>query len=466
MAKHKILVLEDDAIAQLTLMTILSSAGYDQIKIVDNGNDALAAVKSGEYDLALYDVYIKGDLDGIEVALKTNEISDIPIIFLTASSDNSTFNRATKTQNYGFLVKPYDPTAIVDHIQKALDAKSEYQILKKNEADYLLDLIYDTTEIGMCVTAEDRTFVKVNKAYCRTYGYTENELIGAEFVRVLPEDLKDKAREMHNQFLEGKILEVPSEWRVVCKDGTLKDIYVTAARFQSRDGKKFKVTTVTDITQKKRQTEVMQKALKQKEQYVKEIHHRVKNNLNIVSGLILMQAQKVKENPEVYKLFLESINRIKTLSFIHEKLYKRDSMGFIDFGNYARTLANNVFSSFSAESEHLQLIMDIDPVEMNIDKSISRGLIINELLSNSFKYAFPNGKKGTISLGIKKQEHQLEVQIKDDGIGLPDDFEIEKLDSLGMQLVHNLARQLEASLAISCQPGATFTLSFDIRNSN
>ncbi len=467
MKQERILILEDDVIAQLTLKKYLQKLGYLNVTVVDNGLDALKEVAKHKYDLCFVDIIVEGDMDGIDTAHAINQTSETPVIYVTASSDRENFNRATETRHYGFIIKPYDQAVLKENIERALQAKSEFAKIQKTEAEHMLDLIYDSADIGMCVTDKNRKFVKVNRAYCRTYGYSESELIGYEFTKVLPEEIKEYAGDLHDRFIAEETDESAGEWKVKCKDGTIKDIYVTAARMKTRDKKVFKVTTVTDITEKKRYTIKLEKTLEEKEQFVREVHHRVKNNLNIISGLLFMQAEKVEHMPEVYKLFLESMNRIRTLSFIHERLYKRDNLAYIDFKDYAQNLAENVFNTFKDKHNNLQLEIDLDPIEMDIDKSISCGLIINEVLSNSFKYAFPNQKEGKIFLSMKKVKGQkgkaeIKMKISDNGIGLPPDFNIEKSNTLGMQLIHNLARQLRGQLTIDRNGGTTFLLTLSL----
>jgi len=323
-------------------------------------------------------------------------------------------------------------------------------------------MIYDSADIGMCLTDINRKFVKVNKAYCRTYGYTEDELVGQEFTKVLPEHLRQYASDLHDRYLRYETEESAGEWQVKCKDGSIKDIYVTAARMHSRSGQIFKVTTVTDITEKKRYTQKLESILAEKEQLVREVHHRVKNNLNIVSGLLYMQAEKVEEQPKIYGLFTESINRIRTLSFIHEKLYKRDNLACIDLKDYLQSLASNIINTFSSSKAHIQLEMQLEAIEIDIDRCISCGLIVNEVLSNAFKHAFPQGQQGIIRLALRQEAKKVSLEISDNGIGLPKGFRIESSGTLGMQLIHNLSRQLKAALEISASPGTAFHLSFSL----
>ena len=458
-----LLIVEDDAIAQMTLQRHLHKLGYEGVQAVGSGTEALKIVQEKGIDLVFMDIFIEGDWDGIETVQHINRLSPNTFItFITASSDQSNFSRALETKHLGFLVKPADIQSLEAQIQKALTLRQQREQLQSEEAENLLNMIYDSADIGMCLTDINRKFVKVNKAYCRTYGYTEDELVGFEFTKVLPEHLREYASSLHDRYLRYETEESAGEWQVKCKDGSIKDIYVTAARMHSRSGQIFKVTTVADITEKKRYTQKLESILAEKEQLVREVHHRVKNNLNIVSGLLYMQAEKVEDQPQVYGLFTESINRIRTLSFIHEKLYKRDNLACIDLKDYLQSLASNIINTFNSTKENVRLEMQLAAVEIDIDRCISCGLIVNEVLSNAFKHAFPEGRDGLISLTLKQENDTLFLEIRDNGIGLPEDFRIESSGTLGMQLIHNLSRQLKAALEISASSGTAFSISFSL----
>ena len=457
--KH-VLVIEDDGVAQLLLRKHLTKMGFASVDIVDNGEAALLHAREKKYDLGLVDIWIKGDMDGITTVKKMHTIQEMPIIYLTASSDKETFSRALETKHFGFMVKPYDKSTLQENIERALNAQTQVKKLKDNETEQLLDLIFESANVGIYVTDESGKVIKVNKAYCKRYGYFESELIGYYFTKVLPEKMRAKADDLHHRYISGETEEGAGEWQVQCKDGTIKDTYVTAARMQTKDGRVFKITTVTDITEKKRYTRQLERTIQEKEQLIREVHHRVKNNLNVVSSLLALQAEKVEDDPKIHWLFVESINRIKTLSIVHEKLYKKDNLAFIAFNDYIENLAQNLFDTYLEADKDVALNLQLEPIELNLDQAISAGLIINEVISNSLKYAFPNGSKGQVDISLTTQNDSIKLGIKDNGIGLPENFKIEESPSLGMQLVHTLAKQLDASLKLESIQGVSVQLEF------
>lgn len=460
MTTKNVLVIEDDGVAQLLLRKHLSRMDFTVVDIVDNGNAALLHAREQTYDLCLVDIWIKGEIDGIETVKRMHAIQQMPIIYLTASSDKETFSRALETKHFGFMVKPYDKKTLQETIERALAAQNQVETLKDNETEQLLDLIFESANIGIYVTDKSGKMIKVNKTYCKRYGYAESELIGYYFTKVLPEKMRARADDLHHRYISGETEEGAGEWQVQCKDGSIKDTYVTAARMQTKEGNVFKITTVTDITEKKRYTRQLERTIQEKEQLIREVHHRVKNNLNVVSGLLALQADKVEEDPRIHRLFMESINRIKTLSIVHEKLYKRDNLAFIAFNQYIENLAQNLYDTYLSSDQEVALKLDLAPIELNLDQAISAGLIVNEVISNALKYAFPNEASGEIYISLKAKEEAITLIVKDNGVGLAEPFDPTTSSTLGMQLIYTLSKQLDAKLNLQNQDGVTVQIDF------
>ena len=210
--------------------------------------------------------------------------------------------------------------------------------------------------------------------------------------------------------------------------------------------------------ERQRTQEHLSTSLGEKEVLLKEVHHRVKNNLQVVISMLRLQGDRMGDPRAMLQ---ESINRVTAMSLIHEKLYHSASLAHIDFGNYIRSLTSDLVHSYAAPSGQIQCEIVADRVDLQIDQAIPCGLIINELVSNALKHAFPNRRQGRIyiELAADGDEHLLLV-IRDDGVGIPANFDISKSDSLGMQLVHSLARQLGGSIDIDTRSGTCFAIRF------
>jgi two-component sensor histidine kinase len=213
-----------------------------------------------------------------------------------------------------------------------------------------------------------------------------------------------------------------------------------------------------DITQLKQREETIEKSLREKEVLLQEIHHRVKNNMQIISSLLSLQADFVDE--DMRGVLEGSQNRVKSMALVHEKLYQSQSLRRIEMADYIQSLVSNLFYSYITKKDQINLIFEIEDIKFNIETAIPCGLIINELISNSLKYAFPSGRNGEMHISLKLKEDNYELIVKDDGIGFPEDLEFENMDSLGLKLVNSLINQLEGELEVDRGRGTEFKITF------
>ncbi|MBD2465060.1 PAS domain S-box protein [Oscillatoria sp. FACHB-1407] len=214
-----------------------------------------------------------------------------------------------------------------------------------------------------------------------------------------------------------------------------------------------------DITDRK-MLQKLQASLKEKQVLLQEIHHRVKNNLQIVYSLLRLQTRH-SSDPHLISSLLESQNRIKSIALVHEKLYRSDDIAKIDFSQYINSLAAYLFSAYKVDSNAIALETEIDSIILGIGQAVPCGLIINELVSNALKYAFPGNLRGTITITLHTQEQsQIVLCVKDNGVGLPESLDLTEPTSLGLQLVQDFVDQLDGNIQIDRSPGTTFTVTF------
>ncbi|MFQ5963822.1 MAG: ammonium transporter [Candidatus Scalinduaceae bacterium] len=205
-------------------------------------------------------------------------------------------------------------------------------------------------------------------------------------------------------------------------------------------------------------------SLEEKEVLLREIHHRVKNNMQVISSLLKLQSRNVKDEHQI-EMLKESQNRIKAMALIHEKLYRSKDLAKIDFNDYIKNLVNDLFLSYKVSTGKVALKMNIETVSFGIDTAIPCGLIVNELVSNSLKYAFPKGKDGEIKISLRRIEdsktEMFELIVSDNGDGIPEDLDIRKTESLGLRLITNLAEnQLQGKVEINRNEGTEFQIKF------
>jgi two-component sensor histidine kinase len=208
-----------------------------------------------------------------------------------------------------------------------------------------------------------------------------------------------------------------------------------------------------------RRVRALKESVQEKEALLKEVYHRVKNNLQVVSSLLNLQAES--EKGTISKdVLIESSARVRSMALIHEMLYRSGDLSKIEMATYVQNLTNYLKEIYHKESSNVALSITIDDILLTIAEAIPCGLIINELISNAYKHAFPSGREGEIQITMKKKKSQYTLVIHDDGCGVPTDFDFNHAKRLGMQLVHRLTKQLSGTIKLDSKKGTAFTLTF------
>ncbi len=231
--------------------------------------------------------------------------------------------------------------------------------------------------------------------------------------------------------------EYDTEFRIVRPDGTTRWLQAYAQVIWDEDGKAVRMTGVNyDITERKQAEVKLKASLAEKEVLLRELYHRTKNTLQIIQSMLLLQADRIPENHQVQQLVHDTENRIMTISLIHQKLYQSQDLSHLNISEYVQELADLLLQSFYTPSQNISLVFDIEDLPMLFDTAIPCGLIINELLSNALKHAFPDGREGEIKIRLsRKEEGQLELLIADNGVGVPPDFDFRSQSTFGLPTV-------------------------------
>ncbi len=218
-----------------------------------------------------------------------------------------------------------------------------------------------------------------------------------------------------------------------------------------------------DITERKRDENAVRASLQEKTVLLKEVHHRVKNNLQTVTSLLNLQAVRTK-NQTALDTLQETGNRVRSMALLHETLYRSETLGRVNFGNYIENICGHLFRSYGPKAAKIKLESHLEEVSVDLDQAVSCGLIINELVSNALKHAFPDGRAGRIEVELKRTpENQIVLKVADDGVGIPPEADIHQTGTLGHQLVFMLAEKLHGTVDVTRKPGTTFRISFPSR---
>ncbi|MBD2313598.1 PAS domain S-box protein [Desertifilum sp. FACHB-1129] len=327
-----------------------------------------------------------------------------------------------------------------------------------------LSTLIENLQLGVLVKDEGKRVVMINQKFCDIFNIpiAPGALIGADFSDLAEtyQHLFARPEEFirsHNRANQNR--KIISNEEIEMRDGRiLERDYVPIYVLGEYSGN---LWMYRDITQRKQVENEIKSSLQEKEVLLKEIHHRVKNNLQVISSLLRLQSEYIKDE-ETLAIFTESYNRVQSMALIHEKLYQSSGLSKIDAAEYIQDLTKNLFRSYDISMGCIQLKLNVQSIQLDVDTAIPCGLIINELISNSIKYGFVGRTQGEIYIDLLQGvDSQVTLRIGDNGIGLPPDFDIEEVESLGLQLVAGLTEQIHGKIEIeSTQEGTSFFIRF------
>ncbi|MGB9936825.1 MAG: histidine kinase N-terminal 7TM domain-containing protein [Methanobacterium sp.] len=332
-------------------------------------------------------------------------------------------------------------------VEKALrESETRYRILTHVSPDAVVVFI-------------NKKIVFANEATAKLLGTKDTpEIIGMSLEEIIHPDCIESSKNRYYMAENDRKCSDYTEEKIVRKDG--KAIYVETGTVPTIfNNKKAVQSVVRDITPRKDLERELKKSLEEKDIMMKEIHHRVKNNLIVISSLLNMQSRYIKDK-ETLDIFLESKNRAKSMALIHEKLYQSNDLKKINFGNYLRTLSQEIFNTYKGNLDTVKLNLDADDIMLDINTSIPLGLILNELISNCFKHAFKSGENGQIWIDFHYKNEGFIVVIRDNGNGFPEDIDIQNATTMGLMLVNSLVKQIDGKIEVDCSKGTQIEIKF------
>lgn len=340
--------------------------------------------------------------------------------------------------------------------------KKDKELIKSEEK---FRSVSDSAVDGIITTDNHGNIVLFNSSLKRIFGYSLDEIKGQNVTMLMPDrykkDFETKLRNFNStgtHELNGKTFESIG----LKKNGEEFPFEISVATWGSKNDP-YTTSIIRDVTDRKITEQKLQRSINEKEMLLKEIHHRVKNNLMIISSLLNLQSRYIKdENSKT--IFMESQNRARSMALIHERLYQSTDLKNIDFGDYIQTLATDLYNTYAMDKDLIKMNIETDKLNLDIDTSIPLGLILNELVTNSLKHAFSPGEKGIIDIIFKKQEHNYILEVQDNGKGLPKDMDYKTTGSLGLSLITSLSDQIDANLEYVSGTGTLFKISFNEKN--
>lgn len=348
-------------------------------------------------------------------------------------------------------IKPVtDPTHIPDG--PIIPFKDDVERNLQRSTDTLRS-VFRAVPVGIGLVV-DRVLTHVNEKLQEMTGYSADELIG-EHVRVLyvsDEECEAVGAYKYRILAREGVYGLETQFR--SKDGKVMDVYMRSAVLDPKDLGAGVVFTVLDITQQKQTRHELERTVQQKDTLLRELHHRSKNNMQIISSLLNLESERAG-HAEVSAPLQKMRERIRSMALVHEKLYRSDDLERVDLAEYVDQLSADVVSLHSAT---LERTVDVESIFVDMDFAVPFGLILNELLTNTLQHGFDADARGTVTISVKRRQEFVHLRIRDDGRGVPPDFDIHETSSLGLHLVSALVSQLQGSISVHGNGGTEWEI--------
>lgn len=334
-----------------------------------------------------------------------------------------------------------------------------------NDSELAYRTIFENTGTATVIIDENEIIALANTEFEKLSGYKKEDIEDKKFWKefVVEDDLEPMLKYNQIRLRENEPDPQNYEFRFVNKNGEIKNVHVVAVLIPNSNSS---LISLLDITDQKNAENEIKRSLHEKEILLKEIHHRVKNNLTVISSLLNLQSRYIKDKDDL-KMFMESQSRAKSMAIIHQKLYSSQDLKHIDFEDYIKTLARDIFDVYVHNPSEIHMFFDVEDIKLDINTSIPLGLILNELLTNTLKYAFPNNEPGVsenfdgkVTVKLHKRNEGYRLIVEDNGVGLPEDFDLNNNSSLGMQLINTLTQQIDGHVSYCSNNGTRFIIDF------
>ena len=322
--------------------------------------------------------------------------------------------------------------------------------------------LYDNAPVGYVTLDKQAIVQQANMTLVRLLAVERQRLLGTMFSRYVRRGEHDHLTSFLNFANDSGMLQ-RCEVTLRRGDGTTFPAQLEIAKHKHGDGAVMYRIAVMDVTERRHAEDQLKASLREKDVLLREVHHRVKNNLQIISSLVNLQAEAISD-PGMTSLFSDIRDRVRAMALVHERLYAAESLASLDFAEYARSLLDYLFRSHGAFG-NVQLRLSVQRTPLPVGAAVYCGMLLNELVSNVLKHAFPVGRSGEMEVSLDRDatSGELCLRVRDNGIGFPEGFDWRNTRSLGLRLVQMLTRQLGGSVEVGSHPGTEFRVKFIIR---
>jgi PAS domain S-box-containing protein len=334
-----------------------------------------------------------------------------------------------------------------------------HEIGERERTALSLRMLLDATPEGIVVVDEQGSIVEVNSALESMFGYTRGQLIGQPGDMLVSDADKDTVQTYRLRYAaapeEMLTRGAGRDLEAVRSDGKRFPAQIGLSPYRLGDQLRL-IATVRDVTEQRAVERRMETSLREKEVLLREVHHRVKNNMAVMSSLFYLQQRHAKDDDTV-RVFRESASRVRSMAMVHEVLYRSSDLSAVDFSRYLESLVEHLANVYRGSLPGVALELVIEPIRLSLDQAVPCGLLLNEVLTNAFKHAFVDGAAAVLRVQARERDGEVHIEIADNGVGVPDALSPEKMQTLGMRLMQALTEQLDGSLTTERQERGTRT---------
>jgi PAS domain S-box-containing protein len=461
LVKPRILIVEDGMIMAEDMRRRCEALGYRVAAIVTTGEEALDVAEVIRPDLVLMDVRLSGNIDGVEAARRMHEELDLPVVYVTAYSDDATLARAKRTGPFGYLLKPVGARDLHTTIEMALYRYAAEQELRESHALSRAQL--EASPDPVALTDVQGRILSCNQRYVDLLGFSsESEAIGTSFLEALStQDLrrwtKSLPRAVDRGFLEA------DEFTFTCAGGRLIRQRVTVSVMKDRRGTpRFLLLSMRNPNGSRRRGTNQQRARREEAALMKQVHQRIEKNLSLVTSVLQLHSRRIYD-PSTQQLLRGCGSRMEALSLAQRLLSNEAHPGVLDLRDYVESLGSMLFDAHAMSPDGIAFNFQIDGIHLAADKAMPCCLIVHDLITNALQHAFAGRSAGAVTVSAYRNNgSSVAVSVGDNGIGIPSARKLETNGKIGFELIRMLTEQLHGSLERANGEGTSFTLTFPV----
>lgn len=449
-----ILLIEDNTTIAEEKKYSLTRAGYT-VRIAGSFSSALSVLKeSQDVDLILLDINLSDGCDGISAARQLTEEYDKPLIFLVSSLGNPLVSDSRNVRSYGYISTDSADDIFIASVHTA----HRLYIQQKSEKEHVEDSenyrsIINAMNESVWVISYDGNFIDFNDTAVQLLGYSREDLN-----TMGPSDIDSSmSSERMNYLLEHMPVDKTQIFETSHKtrSGHKIPVEICSTLVMYR-GQQAILSIARDITERKKAEEQISSLLQEKELLLKETHHRIKNNMGVIRSLLSIQSRSAPDK-SCQEILQDAANRLQGMMVLYDKLYRSRSFMELSIKDFLPSLIEEVITQYSSANK-IKTKIAIEDISLNTKLLSTIGIMICEMLTNSMKYAFPKKSSGTITVQAFRQNNIVSLVYADDGIGLPEDTDLDKTSTFGLELIHLLTKQIDGTLSVDSTSGTRYTL--------